>query len=81
MTTSGILPTVLEGGYGTMSADREKVVSTLVIENVNDPLAVTLARSQLPDEENVRLWLALLSSKEEPCATLTERPRDRKGSI
>ena len=34
MTTSGILPTVLEGGYGTMSADREKVVSTLVIEDV-----------------------------------------------
>jgi len=24
----------MEGGYGTMSADREKVVSTLVIEDV-----------------------------------------------
>ena len=46
-----------------------------------DSLAVTLAQRQLPDEENVRLWLALLGSKEEPCATLTERPRDRKGSI
>ena len=34
MTTSEILPTVMEGGYGTMSADREKVVSTLVIEDV-----------------------------------------------
>jgi hypothetical protein len=34
VTTSEILPTVLEGGYGTTSADREKVVSTLVIENV-----------------------------------------------
>ena len=33
MTTSEILPTVMEGGYGTISADREKVVSTLVIEN------------------------------------------------
>jgi hypothetical protein len=71
----------MEGGYGTTSADREKVVSTLVIENVNDPPAITLARSQLPDDENVRLWLPLVGSKEEPCATLTERPRDRKGSI
>ena len=34
MTTSEILPTVMEGGYGTMSADREKAVSTLVIEDV-----------------------------------------------
>ena len=33
MTTSEILPTAMEGGYGTTSADREKVVSTLVIEN------------------------------------------------
>jgi hypothetical protein len=27
---------VTEGGYGTTSADRDKVVSTLVIENVNN---------------------------------------------
>ena len=55
MTTSGILPTVLEGGYGTMSADREKVVSTLVIENVNDPLAVTLRWGGDPDGDGIRV--------------------------
>jgi hypothetical protein len=94
VTTSEILPTVMEGGYGTTAADWTKVVSTLVIDNapLNPPdralsTLVIEKRKQSASHspfrsldldyqmsKNARLWLALVGSKEEPCATLTERP-------
>jgi len=36
---------VMEGGYGTMSADREKVVSTLVIEKCKQSVTHSPSRS------------------------------------
>jgi hypothetical protein len=73
VTTSEILPTVMEGGYGTTAADRTKVVSTLVIEKRKQSASHSLDLDYQVSK-NARLWLALVGSKEEPCATLTERP-------
>jgi mannose-6-phosphate isomerase-like protein (cupin superfamily) len=53
VTTSVILPAVMQGGYGTTSVTKCKAV----------------------------VWhVDSMGSKEERCATLIERPRDRKGS-